>query len=245
MSDPALNGIINLNKPPGISSARAVAIVKRRLPRGTKIGHAGTLDPFAKGVLLLLVGKATRLCEKLMDQPKQYEATVKLGATTVTDDPEKPETPTPGGEPVERERMEKAVKSFVGEILQRPPAFSAMKVNGRRAYDVARRGGEVKLEARPVKVYAIEVMDYQWPLLKLRIDCGRGTYIRAMARDLGETLACGGYLTELTRTKVGAFTLADAVDIARISEDPIDSHIRAAPAPSSGGSGERQNSRGI
>ena len=217
MSEGPLNGILNLNKPPGISSARAVAIVKRQLPRGTKIGHAGTLDPFAGGVLLLLVGKATKLCEQLMDQSKQYEATVKLGATTITDDPEKPETPTPGAEPIDRQRIEAVLKSFVGQILQRPPAYSAMKIAGRRAYDVARRGGEVKLEPRPVKVYSIELLDYQWPLVKLRIDCGRGTYIRAIARDLGELLACGGYLTALTRTKIGTFTLPDAVQLAGIS----------------------------
>src|SRR5215469_5204568 len=110
MSGGGLDGILNLNKPTGISSARAVAIVKRQLPRGTKIGHAGTLDPFAGGVLLLLVGKATKLCEQLMDQPKQYEATVKLGATTITDDPEKPETPTPGAQAVERQRVEAALR---------------------------------------------------------------------------------------------------------------------------------------
>jgi tRNA pseudouridine55 synthase len=214
MSDSSHSGIINLNKPAGISSARAVAMVKRQLPRGTKIGHAGTLDPFATGVLLLLVGKATRLCETLMDQPKQYVATVKLGATTITDDPEKPETPTPGAAPIERERVEAALQSFVGEILQRPPAYSAMKIEGRRAYDVARRGGQVKLEPRPVKVYSIELLEYQWPFVKLRIDCGRGTYIRAIARDLGERLGCGGYLTELTRTRVGDYQLADAVDLA-------------------------------
>jgi tRNA pseudouridine55 synthase len=226
MSDNPLYGILNLNKPSGISSARAVDLVKKKLPRGTKIGHAGTLDPFASGVLLLLVGKATKLCEKLMDQPKQYEATVKLGATTPTDDPEQPETPVPGAAPIDRERLEVALKSFVGEILQRPPAYSAMKIEGRRAYDVARRGGDVKLEARAVRVYSIELLDYQWPLAKLRIDCGRGTYIRAIARDLGEAVACGGYLTGLTRTRIGAYTLADAVDLAKIPVSGIESFLR-------------------
>jgi tRNA pseudouridine55 synthase len=227
MSSSALppSGIINLNKPPGMSSARAVAAVKRTLPPGTKIGHAGTLDPFATGVLLLLVGKATRLCERLMDEPKQYEATIKLGATTPTDDPESPETPTPGAQPVEPERLKDAIQSFIGEILQRPPAFSAMKIGGRRAYDLARRGKEVVLEPRPVKIYGIEFIDYQWPLVRLRIDCGRGTYIRAIARDLGESLGVGGHLIELSRTKVGRFTLREAVSLEELLNGPLDRRL--------------------
>lgn len=220
-----LEGIINLNKPAGMSSARAVDKVKRLLPRGTKIGHAGTLDPFATGVLLILVGKATRLCERLMDKRKQYEATVKLGATTPTDDPESPEEPTPGAQPVAREQIETALKSFVGQILQRPPAFSALKVGGRRAYELARRGSQVDLPARPVRVYAIELLDYQWPLVRLRIDCGRGTYIRAIARDLGESLRVGGYLTSLCRTKIGSFLLGGSVSLDQITCQNIRSHL--------------------
>ena len=233
---PSLAGVINLDKPPGISSARAVDRVKRVLPRGTKIGHAGTLDPFATGVLLLLVGKATKACERLMDAPKQYEATVTFGATTATDDPESPPTPwTPAGggpiEPLPRERIEAALPSFSGRILQRPPAFSAMKIEGRRAYDVARKGGEVTLEARPVNVYGIDLLEYAWPRLRLRIDCGRGTYIRAIARDLGEALDVGGYLTELRRTKVGAFAINESVTLDRVATEGVTSHLRPVPAP--------------
>src|SRR5437879_1650381 len=161
-----------------MSSARAVDKVKRLLPRGTKIGHAGTLDPFATGVLLLLVGKATKLCERLMDEPKQYEATVKFGATTVTDDPESPEQPHAVAAIPTVEQIDATLPRFVGDIRQRPPAFSAMKVAGRRAYDLARKGHDVALEPRAVRVYAIERLEYEWPLLRLRIDCGRGTYIR-------------------------------------------------------------------
>lgn len=220
-----LTGIINLNKPVGISSARAVAVVKRRLPKGVKIGHAGTLDPFASGVLLLLIGKATRLCEKLMDQPKEYEAIVKFGATTPTDDPESQETPTVGVVELQREQVEMALKAFEGEILQRPPAFSAMKVGGRRAYDLARHGNDVKLDARPVKIYNIELIDFQWPFARLRVECGRGTYIRALARDLGEALGCGGYLTELTRTRAGQFSLINSVTLEQLGEGSIESQI--------------------
>jgi tRNA pseudouridine55 synthase len=221
----AISGIINLNKPAGMSSARAVSIVKRVLPRGTKIGHAGTLDPFATGVLLLLVGRATRLCERLMDQPKQYEATVKLGATTVTDDPESAEVITPNVRPVERSQIEQILPQFVGEIRQRPPAFSALKVGGRRAYDLARRGGEVMLEPRPVQVYCIELLEYEWPLARLRVDCGRGTYVRALARDLGQALQIGGYLTKLVRTRVGEFLLRQAVTIDQLSAESVQNYL--------------------
>jgi tRNA pseudouridine55 synthase len=232
LSAPA--GILNLDKPPGISSARAVDRVKRLLPRGTKIGHAGTLDPFATGVLLLLVGRATKACERLMDAPKQYEATVRLGATTTTDDPESPAQawhPASGRvvEPVPLERIRAVLPDFVGEVLQRPPAFSAMKVGGRRAYDLARKGHDVAIEARPVRVYGIDLLDYAWPDLRLRIDCGRGTYIRAIARDLGERLDVGGYLTELRRTRVGTFDVNDAVTLDGLTPERLIGDLQRVP----------------
>jgi tRNA pseudouridine55 synthase len=227
-----MEGVINLDKPPGLTSARAVGVVKRLLPRGIKIGHAGTLDPFATGVLLLLVGRATRSCERLMDAPKQYEATVKLGATTATDDLESPEQPAP--EPLRQPSataVSGAVQKFVGDILQRPPAFSAMKVEGHRAYDLARSGKIVHLEARPVRVYGIEVLDYEWPLLRLRIDCGRGTYIRSIARDLGVALGTGGYLTQLRRTRIGNFDAAAGVTLERLKAEGVAPHLQLLHGP--------------
>jgi tRNA pseudouridine55 synthase len=212
-------GILVIDKPAGVSSARIVAKVKRLLPRDTKIGHAGTLDPFATGVLLLLVGKATKLCERLMDSPKQYEASLKFGATTASDDPESPEHPHAVAAIPTAGQIDAALRGFVGEIMQRPPAFSAMKVGGRRAYDLARKGNVVELEPRTVRVYAIERLAYQWPLLSLRIDCGRGTYIRSIARDLGEVLGVGGYLTALRRTRVGRFDLAGACSAEQLGPD--------------------------
>src|SRR5439155_23291452 len=143
------SGVINLDKPAGLSSAAAVARVKRLLPRGTKIGHAGTLDPFATGVLLLLIGKATKLCEKLMDEKKQYEAMVKLGATTETLDRDSEEAIDPHAKVVEREEVERVLGKFVGEIQQRPPVYSALKIAGKAAYARAREGEAVELEARP------------------------------------------------------------------------------------------------
>jgi len=227
-----------VDKPPGVSSARVVARVKRLLPRGTKIGHAGTLDPFATGVLLLLVGKATKACERLMDSPKQYETVIRLGATTETDDPETPPIPwTPvrqaqgrpasGGEITapDLQAVESALKRLTGQIMQRPPAYSALKIGGRRAYDLARAGHDVALQPRSVHVYRIELLDYAWPLLRLRIDCGRGTYIRAIARDLGEALDVGGHLAELRRTGVGKFRIEDAVRPEKLEAEGIGPHI--------------------
>jgi len=213
-----MEGIINLDKPAGLTSARAVDRVKRLLPRGTKIGHAGTLDPFATGVLLLLIGKATKACERLMDAPKQYECTLKLGFTTPTFDPESEEIPFADSiHPPSVEQIQDALPAFVGPIMQRPPAYSAIKVGGRRAYDLTRKGAEVELEPRQVQVYSVKLLDYSWPTLALSIDCGRGTYIRAIARDLGEKLGTGAYLTALRRTRIGTFDVKDAATLQTLS----------------------------
>jgi tRNA pseudouridine55 synthase len=226
-----MDGVINLDKPAGPSSAAMVGKVKRLIPRGTKIGHAGTLDPFATGVLLLLVGRATKLCEKLMDRPKQYETTIKFGATTATDDLESAEIPWPNSVDVEisREQIESTLLKFVGTILQRPPQFSAIKVGGRRAYDLARRGQVMAIAARPVEVRSIELLEYHWPVLRLRIDCGRGTYIRSMARDIGAELNVGGYLTQLRRTRIGDFTTENSVEFSKLLADGAAAHLKPPP----------------
>ena len=220
-----MEGVINLDKPAGITSARAVGRVKRLLPRGTKIGHAGTLDPFATGVLLLLVGKATKRSESLMDSPKQYEATLKLGATTETLDLDSPEVSAPPIAPPDEQVFRDLLPRFIGEIQQLPPAYSALKINGRPAYELARKGKEVSLEPRTVRVYGIELIQYAWPFLSLRIDCGRGTYIRSLARDIGEALGTAAYLTALRRTRVGDYRAGDAVPLDAVLADGIDRHL--------------------
>jgi tRNA pseudouridine55 synthase len=221
-----MDGLIVLDKPGGITSAGAVRQVKRLLDRGTKIGHAGTLDPFATGILLLLIGKTTKSSENLMDQPKRYDATVKLGASTATDDLESPEVPWPDAVQPSSDEIKSAIATFAGMISQRPPAFSALKISGRPAYKLARRGQAVDLRPRDVRIDGIEIVSWQWPLVKLRIDCGRGTYIRAIARDLGEMLKTGGYLIELRRTRIGAFGIADAVTLEQLDQDGIAPHLR-------------------
>lgn len=206
-----MDQLILIDKPAGLTSAAAVAIVKRKLPRGTKLGHAGTLDPFATGLLILMAGKATKRCESLMGQPKTYEATIKFGATTETDDPESPETPWAGASSVDRADVDRVLPEFIGEVTQIPPMYSALKIQGKRACDRVRAGQTVELKPRMVRVYGIEMLDYQWPLLRVRIECGRGTYIRSIARDIGQRLNVGGYLTQLRRTHIGEFDVANAV----------------------------------
>ena len=232
MDGPPLAGILNLDKPPGLSSARAVAHVKRLLPRGTKVGHAGTLDPFATGVLLILVGRATRLCESLMAQSKGYDATLKLGATTPTLDPESPEIVTQSPiSPPDRATVETVVSQFIGTIPQRPPAFSAMKIAGRRAYDLARKGHEVHLPERPVRIDRIDILSYHWPELRISMECGRGTYVRSLARDIGDRLAVGAYLTALRRTKIGAFHADQSIPPERLTADTLRNHLHPLPPP--------------
>lgn len=221
-----MEGVLVLDKPAGLSSARAVSLVKRLLPRKTKIGHAGTLDPFATGVLLLLIGRATKSCEQLMDQPKTYETTIKLGATTETDDPESPEVVTESSSIPAIEDIRGALTSLVGAIEQTPPKFSAIKIGGRRACDRVRDGQTVELKPRTVRVYSIDLLHFEYPFLKLRIDCGRGTYIRAIARDLGETLGVGGYLTQLRRTRIGAFSIDDAKALGVLTNSNLPEHVR-------------------
>ena len=218
MTELPLSAILNLDKPAGISSAAALNRLKRLLPRGTKIGHAGTLDPFATGVLLVLIGKATKLSQKMMEQQKEYDAEVTFGATTATDDPESRPTIIANVVPPTESAIATELEHFTGIVLQRPPAFSAMKIAGRRAYDVARGGGETHLSARPVRIDQINISYYDWPHLGIHVVCGKGAYIRAIARDLGEALRIGGYLSKLRRSRIGPYRVEDALSLSELIE---------------------------
>jgi tRNA pseudouridine55 synthase len=222
-----MTGLINLDKPARVSSAAVVGQVKRLLPRGVKIGHAGTLDPFATGVLLLMVGRATRCAERFMSEPKQYEATICLGASSPTFDPDPPITLNPDAVPLAREAIEEVLPRFIGRVMQQPPAYSALKIDGKPAYAWMRQGHAVTLQPREVTIYDIEMLDYRWPLLRLRIDCGRGTYIRSLARDIGEVLRVGGYVAALRRTRIGTFTVEDAVTLQRLASEGVAGFLRA------------------
>ena len=214
----SLHGLLVLDKPAGITSRDAVNRAQRSLPRGTRVGHTGTLDPLATGVLVLCIGNATRLAEYVQRMPKTYRAGIVLGARSDTDDADGTITPTPPAAGPSREQVADALRSFIGTIEQVPPAFSAAKVTGRRAYSIARAGQSVDLAPRRVTIHGIDLLAYAFPRLELEVRCGRGTYIRALARDLGERLGCGGYIESLRRTRVGCFDVATALSLEERSE---------------------------
>lgn len=213
-------GILNLNKPAGMTSRRAVNVVQR-LVKPAKVGHAGTLDPLATGVLVIAVGRATRLIEQIQSQSKRYRAVFQLGRRSNTDDSSGDVTVVSETPDVELDQIQEALRGFVGSVKQVPPAFSAVHVEGRRAYKLARRGKPVKLEPRPVEIYSIDLMDFDCPHVALDIHCGSGTYIRSIARDLGERLGCGALMSNLVRTSVGPYRLDDAVDPEKVTQETL------------------------
>jgi len=254
-------GFLNVRKPAGPTSHGVVAAVRRRLreavntsegegrsgggaARGgrrrpkagrVKVGHAGTLDPFADGVLVLCVGPATRLADCVQSRPKRYRATIALGATSTTDDPEGEIAPTADAQPLGEAQVRPVLRRFVGAIEQIPPAHSAVHVAGRRAYELARAGRAPQLAARTVRVYGIELLEYAWPRLTINVACGAGTYVRSLARDIGAALGVGGYCAALTRTAVGPFGLEtarepDALELPGDLLDPLTAlgHLRRA-----------------
>ena len=208
-----MNGFLVIDKPGGMTSRDCVNRVQRWFPRKTKIGHTGTLDPLATGVLVLCIGAATKLADRVQAMPKQYETRIRLGATSNTDDADGEIVEAPVTAIPTRGDLESALARFTGEIEQLPPQFSALKVAGVRAYDSARRGIEVELKPRLVRVDAIELIGYEWPWLDLRIDCGKGTYIRSIARDLGALFGVGGLVQTLRRTRVGCFKVEQGIGV--------------------------------
>lgn len=211
------NEIILVDKPAGMTSFGVVARVRRVLSRREgkkiKVGHTGTLDPFATGLLILLAGKATKRSEEFLKLDKEYEAEIELGKTSTTGDPEGEIDESYGGGAISREEVEKAVQGFVGEIEQRVPAFSAVKINGRRAYDLARKGVGVEMPVRKVKIYRIEILEYEWPILKIKTEVSSGTYIRTLGEDIGKVLGTGAYVRALRRTKIDKYRVEEAVTL--------------------------------
>lgn len=205
--------IYSLNKPKGISSNGILGRI-RYASGQKKIGHAGTLDPLASGVLVIAIGReSTREIPHLMNKEKEYEAVITLGATSATDDSEGPITRTvlpEGFTAPSRERIEGVLAQFVGTHPQTPPAFSAIHINGKRAYELARAGKTVEMKSRPATIFNIELVSYEWPTLTIRVTTGPGVYIRSLARDIGTQLGTGGHIQELVRTRVGTYTLSDA-----------------------------------
>ena len=216
--------IFAIDKPYGMTSFGALAhvryILSHTLGTKVKIVHAGTLDPLATGVLVLCTGKCTKQIEELQTHTKEYLATLQLGATTVSYDKEHEVNATFPTEHITRASIEEALRQFVGNIQQVPPTFSAVKVGGKRAYDIRRAGKSVELTAKAVRINEIELQDFDADtmLLTLRVVCGKGTYIRALARDLGRALNSGAYLTSLRRTRVGDHTVDSCIDFDHFQE---------------------------
>ena len=202
---------------------RAVAVVRRRAG-GLKTGHGGTLDPLASGVLVLGLGKATKLLERVVATDKGYETEIDLSIRTSTDDMEGEAEVVEVATPPDRTAIEVALRQFVGDVLQRPPAFSAIKVGGRRAYALARQDTPVELPPRPVRVNSLEVLAYAWPIATVAITCGKGFYVRSLARDLGEALGTGGCCRSIRRTAVGPFTLDEATLLDDVP-NPLEPHM--------------------
>jgi tRNA pseudouridine55 synthase len=223
-------GILPVDKPVGPTSHDAVAAVRRGL-RTRAVGHTGTLDPFASGLLLVCVGPATRLAEYFAPLPKTYVATMRLGEATNTDDHTGEVVSTSDGWPsLPSDAIAAALAQQVGDIQQVPPAFSAKKVDGQRMYDVARRGGEVDLPPVPVTIYAIRVLSVDLPDVVFEVECGNGTYIRAIARDVGAALGVGGHLRALRRTRIGPHDVARAVPMDQLGEAERVAAAMIAPA---------------
>lgn len=218
MSEPTpLGGVLNVDKPAGWTSHDVVGKV-RRLAGLRQVGHAGTLDPMATGVLVLCLGRATRLLEYITGQPKVYLAQVTLGAATDTYDAEgevNQRRPVPA---LSHEQLDQALDAFRGEIMQRPPAYSALKRDGVALYKRARAGEEVEVEPRPITIYELALLDFDGQTARLRIGCGAGAYIRSIAHDLGQALGCGGHLSALRRTAVGGFSEDNAATIEQLAE---------------------------
>jgi tRNA pseudouridine55 synthase len=178
-----------------------------------KVGHAGTLDPLATGLMILCTGKSTKKIESFQAKEKEYIATIKLGATTPSFDMETEEDGSSGIKGLDIATIKEAVKRFQGEIEQVPPIFSAVKVKGKRAFDYARNGENIKLQPKKIVISKIEILGLDLPYLNIRVECSKGTYIRALARDIGEELKCGAYLTGLRRTRIGEFRIENAITV--------------------------------
>lgn len=209
--------IILIDKPAGLSSFGVVARVRRRLSmeagKKVKVGHTGTLDPFATGLLILLANKATKLSNQFLKLDKWYEATICLGKTSTTGDPEGEITDQHVEVIPAAEEVKTVVSKFVGKITQTVPVFSAVKINGQRAYQLARRGEDVAMPTRQIEIYAIEILSYNYPELIIRTHVSSGTYIRTLGEDIGKALGVGAYLTALRRTQVGDYQIENAAKL--------------------------------
>lgn len=215
-----IDGVLLIDKDKDWTSFDVVAKV-RNLLNVKKVGHTGTLDPKATGLLILCIGKATKLVQSLTAVNKEYICDIRFGASSTTDDIEGEITENPNAHELSITEIESALEFFNGSFEQIPPQFSAKKINGKRAYKLAREGKKVELKSSLVTVYNIELLDYKWPNLKIKLNCSKGFYVRSLARDLGDKLQVSGFLSDLRRTKVGNFSIESSVKIEDINLSKI------------------------
>ena len=213
-----------IDKQAGWTSFDVVAKL-RRLTHIKKIGHAGTLDPFATGLLILCLGKATKQIFQFQDMTKKYSGMMKLGAVTDTYDPESEEKDIKDVSKITNEEIIAAANDFVGDIMQVPPAFSAKKINGQPVYKLARRNIQFELKPVPVSIYNLSIIEINKPFVKFEVECSKGTYIRSLAKDIGDKLGCGAYLTELRRLKIGEYSVAQALSIQEIQQMNVETDL--------------------
>ena len=218
-----MNGILNVFKPTGMTSFDVVRMI-RKISHVKKVGHAGTLDPEASGVLPVCIGKATKAIDYIMGDFKIYEAELKLGIITDTYDREG-KVLRESEVNFSEEEVKQVINSFIGEIKQVPPMYSALKVNGKKLYELARAGIEIEREARTIIIYDIDIMSIELPYVKFRVKCSKGTYIRSLCYDIGELLKCGGMMWNLQRTATGQFHIEDAINIVDLNKENIVEHI--------------------
>lgn len=212
-----VHGVVNINKEKGYTSHDVVAKL-RGIVGQKKIGHTGTLDPDATGVLPVCLGKATKLCDMLTDKSKTYETVMLLGKTTDTQDISGEVLSEGNWGSIDENSVMKCIEEFVGDYMQIPPMYSALKVNGKKLYELAREGIEIERKARPVVIHEIKVLDMNLPRVRMEVSCSKGTYIRTLCHDIGQKLGCGACMEELTRTKVSRFELADSLTLAQVAE---------------------------
>jgi tRNA pseudouridine55 synthase len=210
------DSVLLIDKPAGITSFGVVARVRRvlsqQLGKKAKVGHTGTLDPFATGLMIIVTGKECRNAGDYSKLDKEYEATITLGVTSTTGDPEGELTQISTGVP-SLDAVQAALQQFTGEITQRPPIYSAIKINGRRAYDLARKGEVFEMPERQVTVFSLDLIEYAYPEIKIRVHVSSGTYIRTLAQDIGAVLETGAYCSQLRRTKVAEYKITEALNL--------------------------------
>lgn len=224
-----MDGFILIDKPRGWTSRQVVDCVAK-VVRTRRVGHAGTLDPIATGLVVVCVGKATRLTQFLHLGVKEYQALFQLGATSPTDDADGPISEVVVTSPPSEGKVHEVLKTFVGRIMQQPPAFSAIKLGGKRAYDLARQGKDPQLKPRPVEIYAIDLIRYEFPWLEIGVRCGPGTYIRALGRDIGSKLGTGAVMHGLVRSRLGPFHLKDALRPDKLTAETAARELRPLQA---------------